>query len=742
MLKKDGARAASRRYVNVELPDGTVKRISKKAAINQQAGGRLTSDIDKDFMDGPRMKVSMSGKVDNDGDWLEFLGVEPENLLNKCVDKSPATKEYVRVWGSRILKNNKPAPTGDALRFTRNIRNEDTRAAYEEYFNKDVKRATFEAYNNCMLTHREASLPALHKQFCQDRMCNPYTVTTGEELEAIRELGILSEAQNRQMTSCYNSGYVCESTGLEVVFPRKNFTHLDNTGAGDCLFIAFAHYMHIVESLGGVFPVPAADNTGLPKPDVIPIGEQTVRGLSKQAAAYRKEVVAWLRENLDEVVGVLPLRQDIAILATETISSVVPLATKRKVLSDFINTYPNEAAILGLDSKDIAYVTRLCYNSEDLITDNPVIEEPLNMLMNAYVNSYLDSMSRTSTYGGQLEISALSRIYNVNILILQRTEDRNVLGQNFGSHVVRPRGTVYLYHLQKIGSSGKLHYETMFPIPNLSKDSKVPAVSLVKVKRVHQFGSDNDKDKGSPSIPLADQALFRKMGLTRGFSLKEIRDSLFSLSGDNLLKGINVLLSNRMSDVDKLSKPVKDLVYEFIPVGMKGLTDRQRNEILPILPILSIRHGDPDGDEEDLRSKQDNVLYDLFIYYVHQANKKPLAVMNEVLNSLNIKKLPLGARLRRVLSNSVDVDEEELDVLSLQELYDLVDDLDDSPEHQRIRDYFAMEFIESFYLTTLPIVLLISEHKEKLKVPGVNAPLSVKELITFFEEYVELNDAN
>jgi hypothetical protein len=71
----------------------------------------------------------------------------------------------------------------------------------------------------------------------------------------------------------------------------------------------------------------------------------------------------------------------------------------------------------------------------------------------------------------------------------------------------------------------------------------------------------------------------------------------------------------------------------------------------------------------------------------------------------------------------------------LQELYEIVEDVEDLT----VKQYFAMEFIESFYLPSLPMILLISEYKGKLQVPGINSSLSVKKLIEFFEEFVDLN---
>jgi hypothetical protein len=245
---------------------------------------------------------------------------------------------------------------------------------------------------------------------------------------------------------------------------------------------------------------------------------------------------------------------------------------------------------------------------------------------------------------------------------------------------------------------------------------------------------------GAPEIPAKDQGLFKTIGIKGSLTVSTIEGYLSGLNGEDALRVVNILLSRKMAAVDSLTEPVKQVVYKFIPVLIGKLTDRQRLDILPILPILSIRHSTSNPDDED---KRDEVLYNMFIQYVHQANRKPLVVMNEMLSTLKIKKLPLLDRLRTVLGRYLEgFDEDILANLSLQELYGIADDLDSSEESVSIKEYFAMEFMESFYLPGLPMILLISDYKGKLEIPGVNAPLSAKNLILFFEEYADLNAAN
>jgi hypothetical protein len=757
------------RYNAVSLPDGTVKRISTR----KQTGGKPTAQIDQDFTDvnGPRMRVDISGNVQSDGNWFDFLGVEPDNLIEKCPNASPDTKGYLRTWGHRLLNFVMPSvPTGDARAFrNKTNRTEQTRAAYEEYLNTEVKQAAHKTYNTCPLAFREKSLPIINKQLCTDRMCVPYeiggirgsAVTNEESYKTLVESGILTSEQERQINSCYKSGIVCNTIDtLPSEYPSSHFTHLPNTGVGDCLFVAFAHYMHIVESLGVIFPDPEVDNTGLPKPDVIPLEDQIKRGLSDRASDYRAATVKWFKANLDEIVVRYPLRHELAILALDPHHSVIN--NKKAILTNFIKSYPSHAEYVRNMTPDD--VSGILMDLDGYLMENPEAEETINMLINTFCNAYLDAMGKKTTYGGQLEIVALSKIHNVNIAVLQSIDTKpDTLALTHGAVVSQPRGVVYIYHLKKVGSSsnlgGSMHYEIMFPLRDMLNPVKAAGKEAKPAPAAKEEGKDAGKTpakakikvttkKSDTEIPLKDRALFKKLGVTEPFKIDAIDSYLSGLTGDELLKAINIIFLKKMESVDALSPPVKQVIYKFIKTGFPKLTELQRRDILPILPFLTIRHineaekEDIDNLPDVLETKKDAVLYHLFEHNCQEINKEEMIVMTDIITTLKTEDLPLLKRLRHALAHYLDnVDPEELASMTLQELYETVENLTESPKTKRLHTYFAMEFIESFYLPSLPLILLLSDDKGKLKIPGVNSPLSVINQINFFEEYIFFDTA-
>jgi hypothetical protein len=258
------------------------------------------------------------------------------------------------------------------------------------------------------------------------------------------------------MQRCFDKGYYATIPRI-TSYKKSMFRHLPNIGMGDCLFIAFAHYMKLVEQLNGVFPDPLNDNSGLP--DIKPYPRSAQGILSQEALTIRTNVVNWLRNNLDLVLNNgLTVGQELAISTIDHNRNFIMTSKERiNAFNSFILKYPEQAILFNFRKSRTLNVEHI----NSVIVDE---HEDTKNLINHLVEYYLDSMSKSTTYGGQPEVIALAHLYNVNTIVLQESSITD-LATNQGYNIRGARGTVYLYHVAKVSGKGGNHYEVQFPIP-------------------------------------------------------------------------------------------------------------------------------------------------------------------------------------------------------------------------------------------------------------------------------------
>ena len=710
---------SSNRYNKIVLPDGTTKRISKK--ITQTGGTRPEADIDRDFdSTQPRMTAVYSpvkGWSKSHESWYDLLNIPPDYLISKCNKKNrfkPETQQAIRNWGNRLyrLTDN---PTGLA----RKLMDEDKKkpdadvVPYETYLNTTLKEDEKIAYQECNLSRKETSLIRDNKIRCQDLLNNPVpydsTITNDHDLqEALNTPGMREETKQR-ITNCYNAGYRPTEKGYQTVFEYANFKHLQNIGSGDCLFIAFAHYLYIVESLGGVMPNPLADNTGLPDPKFLQMhGQQSV--LTEQAHTLRNRVVQWLRDNMDNdnISGLtITIKYDLATLALES-ANIHSLATRYSILKTFVKQHPTEARILGiLNITPPKVITRLLSIFSD--EDNFPNEAVLDLIATTLANSYLESMSEQGTFGGQPEITALAHLYNVDLAVLQENDGQ--LAYNSGYvYIPDPKGVIYLFHNQSVRGRGSLHYEIMFPLPpNRFVQSVI---------------------KSSSPIPY-------------------INKKLMTLTGDELLNAVNKLFVNKLEHLDSLPTSQKKSMYDFIEYSLSVLDTEHCKNIVSILPILSMRHI-PASDINELWQEEhliDQRLQEIFKSYVNSHFIKEIKNTQELIKTLPVyfsSIVIVGDRMRVVLStfllvNGSPCDPEDLISMTMEEIYEMVSSLTDSEENTQIRSFFITEFMEHYYYNIIPLYSVLKSDKQ-IVIPGVNAQADIKTIYKIIQDFCEIID--
>ena len=733
----------SSRYSTIKLDNGTIKRVSKK--LIQKAGApRAVDDIDRDFStDNKRIDLVLTnqGWVPSAESWYELLEITPDYLINKCAEKGltdEETQQAIRNWNTRLFDISRPKPTGDAV-LGDNKYNPDlpveVKAAHENYLNTTVKNAERTAYQGCNLAYRRSILPSINKEFCETFMCNPvpYTkpITNEETRHAALHMDNMPENKKQIIRSCYSSGYSC-APQLEYTktYDPAIFKHVSNSGTGDCLFIAFTNYMTLVEQIGGIFPNPTENNTGLP-------AIKNPRDNIAQAHKVRLDVVKWLRENPNYLLpNNLTVQQNIAILSIETdpLINILNKAQKISILEDFIRRHPAEAQLLNIraDDSSIKRLEHIVNNVDSFLNAQrsavqDVMEAALNMIMRVYSMAYLDEMSKQSKYGGQSEITALAVLHNVNIIVLQR--DNAVLTHHSGHKVKNPRGTVYIFHNRSVRGVGGLHYEIMFP------RTGSPASSL------SQPAPTSSSSSSAHKITRAEIDTFVKIGFrVASPTPTSINKFLSGLTGDKLLSVLNVLFKNNMEDMDKLNGSIKDIFYDFIDSALKKLNKEDRDTFLLMIPSLVLRRAEEDLSNWEDDGVADKQLAKIFETHVNKlCRKKP--------SYLNINNRTISGRLRIVLADILNepenpVSPEDLLPMTVTDMYEIVNSLIDSAQAKSVQDFFFNEFMDNFFFGTISLITKLNNDTPPL-IPGVNQGTdlqSIVNIINIFNEYVDLDD--
>ncbi len=713
---------SSARYNKIVLPDGTTKRISKK--ITQTGGARPENSIDRDFdSEQPRMTAvytPTNGWVKSHDSWYDLLKISPDYLISKCNKKGkskPATQQALRNWANRLhsLTDN---PTGNARKLIKEDKHNPMadKTPYETYLNTTLKQTEKIAYQECNLSRRESALTRENKVRCEDRLNNPVPydspIANDTDLQnALNTPGMRDETK-QQIANCYNAGYRATDKNYPFFYDEANFKHLPNIGSGDCLFIAFAHYLYIVDSLGGVMPNPLEDNTGLPNPKFLTIPKQDT--LTMQAHDIRTRVVQWLRDNMDNdnIPGLaIKIKKDLAILALES-SNIPPTTTKYRILTTFAQQHPAEAQILDIGTDPKKDIEKLLTALSD--EDNFPDENALDMIMTTLANAYLDKMSVYSTYGGQPEITALAHLYHVDVVVLQKHEGQLVYNTGY-IYIPDPKGIIYLLHDQTVAGSGAAHYEIMFPLP------------------ARRFIS---------SVSSGQQA-------------SPTRKQLLSLTGDELLNTVNKLFVNKLEQLDSLPASRKKDMYDLIEYSLLGdgaLDSEHCKNIVSILPILSTRRIPASKITELWNDEhlQDTRLQQIFKSYVDlrfiQAEKQTKELI-KLLPSSFTSLVIVGDRMRMVLSTFLLDDTgkacnpEDLISMTLEDIYETVASLTNTEENARIRSYFITEFMEHFYYKIIPLYSAMKP-KKPIIIPGVTAPADIKtiyEVIQTFSEVINFD---
>jgi hypothetical protein len=434
--------------------------------VDMRGGGRL-DDIESSFR-------NQSLTMNRDGDWFDTIGITGEDIVAKCAEigkpgfgqADPSDKEkIVKTWGKEVLDADvPPRPAGMSI---------------EDYNRTYRKAADMKAFNTCNLKYTDTR----DLLYNEERDCNSLVCSSKARADTPR---IENEDEYRdkmadprytrhhdKLERCHSRDmHVCQEAQFPDIDPEK-FQVVWNSGYGDCLFIAFIHYMHLHAQLkaGANTLVTLLTKKGNPK-----------SGFNDHAEALklRKRVIEWYQKNADKprnpaVYGPQTVKEG---LATEImdLGGIRPMQYKPYLA--MINSNQkivNRAGIhVEYKARDLAGLISDIEDIRSIRVDNPLYARSLDMIIDIMFNGYLAEMSKNTQYGGSPEIEALSKDYGVNIYTVQANEDQH--GVKYDTNqglVVDPRAdNYYILHTMDVKGIGSLHYVILFKTEGATIDYK------------------------------------------------------------------------------------------------------------------------------------------------------------------------------------------------------------------------------------------------------------------------------
>ena len=697
-MNQENNERKSKKFSYITLPNGQKKRTG--LIFSQTGGGRTTEEIDNAFdSETERMSYDEDTELRS---WYSHLNIEPANFVEKCISKGimdDNTVEFVETWGGNSLHTtDPPVKYADFIKRNKLERGEDSLKKYEdEILNGSYKTAQRGLYENCVVDLTKTAA------LCS-RLIERHKIRNESDISNVEGL---TEQEKIQVLYCIKNGH--GYNGVDRDYPDSYepelFTHIRNGGSGDCLFIAFANYLHLVKLNRGVYPDPLNNSgNGNIEYDI----NRRQRDDTETAAKMRKQVVDFIKANKDKTMvgNGQSLKLNIAFAAIDRRVPVVKEDDFKKIIADFKSSYSASARALGLNSHNVTYAQI----QTALNIDKP---DDVNILVEMILNKYLQNIANRSTFGGQIEITCLASIYNVDIRVLQM--NNNKLTSNMGQPVQDPQGVVYLYHTQSVNSRiGGLHFECMFPLP-----------------RKNFTGTSIKKIEDKKEIATFISAVEKGVELAHEFSILQCFEQFLKSEQDKTKEEALTLL---WSNEDFFFYKDDAAIYNFTETVIMSCQERYRHSCLRTLLNFIIE------------SQKKNNHINVFINCLN--NDKQIKQHRKNIESM-IKETDGSPynQIKTTLLNYFslhdgEIDRDELHGLDILELFYIVKDLEETENTVQITSYFILGFFDLIFINTLNN---IDNLKEQLSIqeihalfktlPIIDKQLTLDNIIDFVELY-------
>lgn len=692
-----------KKYTYITLPDGRRKRTPV------QHGGKTVQEIDGDF-ETKRMKMNA---VQSHDSWYDFLQIEPDYLVEKCKRAgvtNPETLDYVNTWADRVYNMPPNVKTPSIEEISTDF--EGSIKKFEDKINGPYKDAVRRVYDTCDLRD---NLPVFHKDNCETVVCNPFPINRVEDLPAALLVNP-SRQKDVYLPKCIKNGYLCNSEE-HVSYFKEQFTNIQNGGAGDCLFIAFANYLRITnECLNGRFLKPGDDISDL---EIKRCDYFKIQSGTDLTQKLRNDVIRFLdRNRQDRLINHVPLRVSMASAVFEKHSNFSD-KSKKDIYETFVKTYPRESKTLTmsipLNSKKL----------DSILTMIMTFESPaMNILVNYLTDRYLHEMAKYSAYAGQIEIVALAIVNNVSIEILQENSlDRKKYERNMG-YTVPGANVVYLHHTASTGGSGA-HFDVMLPLPEqiiLAHDSARAVKSKISFK-------SSFKTKPVDNLEIMQNFLLKVSPRLHISNVSDLHETLLTLDDVLKVKALNLLIDNG-AVIDKIDDIIiVTILNDFIEITMKSLDNDNMKKCMHKLLILSRRNkGDEDARLQNIFT---TVLNLKFAKIREKANK--FAKSFKIDNSLNFIDKMEFAIVK--FFDMHDLEIEDVEDPLLIKLFKAADSVEETEDTTDMVSWAITVFLDDIYYELIKSDI---DNSYLINIIGIDSDISLINIVTLLEKYKDV----
>ena len=499
-------------YTYVTLEDGTKKRIA-----HVQTGGAATVEqIDTSFAN---TDVCMGLVWNNDKqqwswsheDWYDFLDITPDYLKAKCHDNGINNVDGVLdIWSTLLYrKRSSRGITPEENIVTKRVDplvgqpvarqyikdlGADELGPILKYQNTVIKDTERDAYQKCALDFNSERSEVKERSMCQSMIGRPdvedsdggmlvkKTMTRMSDYDTVSE-SMLSQEEKRKYERCRELGELSpEELQLDgQPFGMEAFTHIYNDGRGDCLFVATSNYIDLASRIGEklgasgpIYPKVNADQSEINAAfdaDPTPIRTLSkVKGgtamLRTRADALRQQVCDYFLAHAKSADLYMPLDQTLAkAYLEENIDS-----SMRSVYNSYVETLVNNPWNLEVIPEDVKidnspqlkHALKIL-ESEPVQGDNSQEElHAWSALVTKLFESYVQNMRKMSTYGGQSEIAAVSKVIGKKIAVMQWDDEGYVSHMGFNSP--DSDDIIYIFLDRAVGTGVGAHYTIVVPI--------------------------------------------------------------------------------------------------------------------------------------------------------------------------------------------------------------------------------------------------------------------------------------
>jgi hypothetical protein len=431
------------------------------------------------------------------GDWYEALGLQPEDIIEACRKKGVLTEkkqDMINAWGAKLLK---PDYHLRSRTPKENIKGSEEEANYKLNVTKNAFKKTL---NECTIAYGDdpRSLELNESRMCNNLVCRPGKVITNED--SYNDVYHSEEpTKKKQLTRCKSiNSHICKESKQEE-YPKKQYLYVPNSGVGDCLFIAYNHFLYLQEE------IPSAvrerrkvrgkfDNITREELDK----SEPIRKTSKKT---RKSVVDWLKRN-KHVIYNKNISPDTYLIQV----SIHSLGFGKQYGADkafkTFNRLPGNEMTLKTTT---AYYNKITSDISDLdkyLTTNPKYYKTLVILMNLIYDEYVKKMSLITTFGTQIEVQVLSLIINRPIIVLNnpggRSDKTKYVSYMSGLNTTTTNA-IFIYHNADFdGGDDGNHYEILYPLIGTGHTTNTLSVEETRGDHYVNFlveYTENERDK-------------------------------------------------------------------------------------------------------------------------------------------------------------------------------------------------------------------------------------------------------